>query len=473
MSKPKSFTKGTANTNSRNPSVLGVYEGESLDSNITNKNGLDITREVIEAVLDSEEYAQGIENGWFIGFLGHPEDPNCMEFKYGCIVMTDMWIEDNGKVYAKFNLINTPVGEIVKTYIDAGVKFGISIRGAGDIINNSVEPEGFVFRGFDLVSFPAYPESIPEFTSVAASTNLEERKKYQAVCAAVKSNISSIHSCTEIDILKSAFAPQSEGYKLLENRRKEIQCKETLNIDSEKIEAMTNLYLDASNEVHNLAVQVEKMKQKSSATISACNRKVAALKRITSAQLSDVTKELDSTARSLNSTITSCTALRSKNRSLSKSCNFLRSENSDLVNQLNAMQKTNLIYKQRVKASANEIQNKENVISGLRKKLRETVTASSKVESSASNLGEENKHLKSENQAIRSALRSFQNAYANVYATALGVHIDSISISDSTSVAELQKIIDGATNTVNIPSTSMVEPAFISDEDDDYDLVTV
>lgn len=94
-----------------------------------------------------------------------------MEFQNGCIVMTDMWIE-NKKVYGKFNLIDTPIGQIVKKFIDAGVKFGISIRGAGDIIDNSVDPETFVFRGYDLVSFPAYPDSIPKFTAIAASTHV-------------------------------------------------------------------------------------------------------------------------------------------------------------------------------------------------------------------------------------------------------------------------------------------------------------
>ena len=30
--------------------ILGTYEGETLDTNITNKNGLDITREVMETI---------------------------------------------------------------------------------------------------------------------------------------------------------------------------------------------------------------------------------------------------------------------------------------------------------------------------------------------------------------------------------------------------------------------------------------
>ena len=158
-------------------SILGTYEGEALDTNITNKNGLDITSEVMQTVFESDDYKQGIQYGWFIGFLGHPEDPNCMDFRNGCIVMTDGYLDDNGKVHAKFNLIDTPVGQIVKKFIDAGVRFGISIRGAGDITGHTVEPDTFVFRGFDLVSFPAYPESIPAFTEISAATDMESRKK--------------------------------------------------------------------------------------------------------------------------------------------------------------------------------------------------------------------------------------------------------------------------------------------------------
>ena len=48
----------------------------------------------------------------------------------------------------QFDLIDTPVGRIVKTFQDAGVTFGISVRGAGDIINNSVDPDTFVFIVF-------------------------------------------------------------------------------------------------------------------------------------------------------------------------------------------------------------------------------------------------------------------------------------------------------------------------------------
>ena len=55
--------------------ILGTFSGECADSTITNLNGLDITREVWENVFDSDEYKQAIEQGWYIGYLGHPQDP--------------------------------------------------------------------------------------------------------------------------------------------------------------------------------------------------------------------------------------------------------------------------------------------------------------------------------------------------------------------------------------------------------------
>jgi len=53
----------------KTPAILGTYDGECADSNITNLNGLDITREVWEAVFSSEEYKQALNMGWYIGFL--------------------------------------------------------------------------------------------------------------------------------------------------------------------------------------------------------------------------------------------------------------------------------------------------------------------------------------------------------------------------------------------------------------------
>lgn len=442
------------NAASSSSPILGTYEGEALDTNITNNNGLDITSEVIEAVLESEDYAVGIENGWFIGFLGHPEDPNCMDFKDGCIVLTDMELNSDGKVHASFNLLDTPVGRVVKTLQDAGVKFGISIRGAGDIIDQSVDPDTFVFRGYDLVSFPAYPNSIPTFTEIAASTNIETQKKYKAVCAAVRKNLSSITSASTINVIQSQFAPQSEEYAMMNRRKAEIEnCQDdNLDISDQKIEAMTQLYLDTLQNVSVLASQLESMKQRNAAISSASRRKISALKRITASQLHDALSSLDS---------------------VTASCDELKHKNAILCAQLADQKEANLIYKQKVENSANELKKKNKIIASLQSELRETVTASSKIKASASNLGVTNDELQNELRMCKKQLGSFQTAYASMYAAALGVELGPMSIKASTSVDELQELIAGATNTVNMPSAVTVEPVYIDDDVDDGDLATL
>lgn len=444
-------SKKTPITASNTFSILGTYEGEALDTNITNKNGLDITDAVIDAVLESEDYKEGITNGWFIGYLGHPENPDCMDFERGCIVMTEMHRESNGKVYAKFNLVDTPVGQIVKKFQDAGVNFGISIRGAGDIINNSVDPDTFVFRGYDLVAFPAYPESIPKFTAIAASTNLEDRKKYQAVCASVKANIQSINSASTIDVLQSQFAPQSEEYKLLETRKQELNCSDGVDISLQKIEAMTDLYLETLDKCRVLATDVERLKRKESATVCASRRKIAAIERIMASQLND-------TLDSLDAVMASSESLKRHNRIISSKLEYAKKQLSDAKN-------SNLIYKQKIESSAKELRKKDKVIASLQSELSETVTASSKVEADASNLGETNKNLRAELHQCRSQLRSYQDAYANLYASALGVNPGSLSITASTSVSDLKRLISSATNTSGIPSAVIVEPIYVEDDD--------
>lgn len=433
--------------------ILGTYEGEALDTQITNKNGLDITREVIEVVLDSDEYREGIENGWYIGFLGHPEDPNCMDFRNGCIVLTDMTLNENGKVNAKFNLIDTPVGQIVMKFQAAGVKFGISIRGAGDIIDNSVDPETFMFRGFDLVAFPAYPESIPEFHAIAASTDTNDRKKYQAVCAAVNAHLADITSCSTIDVLKTQFAAQSTEYKLLEEHKHNIQSGTELNIDKQKVEAMTELYLNelAKNEV--LASEIKTLKADKASIINANRRKIQSLERITNQQISDTLDSLDKVTASEK---------------------LLTKKNDKLSKELEASKNFNLIYRQKITASRSEIESQKTKIGDLQKKLRETVVATSNAESKSSNRDAENRRLSAELDSCKAMLASYQSAFADMYAGALGVTLDNLNISASTTVEKLKDMIGGATNTVAIPAAPSVESFYGVDEDEiEDDLITM
>ena len=442
-------------------SVIGIFEGECADSNITNENGLDITRPVWENIFSSESYQQAIELGWYIGFLGHPDDPGCMDFRNACIVMTEGHIDDNGKVYGKFNLIDTPVGRTVKTFIDAGVTFGISVRGAGDIVNNSVDPDTFVFRGFDLVSFPAFPESIPTFTAIAASSDVESQKKYKAICAAVKENLPSIDSCEAIDILQCQFAEQSDEYKALEDRKKEIKgCnltdddvseRDDIDITKDKVESMTKLYLEQVEANNHLKKENEILSSKLASNEIESRRKISSISRITADQIRSARDAKDAAE---------------------KRCNQLVAASIRMKETISQERSNNLKYLQKISESKNIVDSKDSLISSLRARLNETVTASANVERRTSNLDEQLKKSKDEIIACKKMLKDYQDAYAELYSQAVGADLQKVKVTASTSVSSLRSAI---TSSISRKPSSIKEPEEI-DVDDCYfddDIVTI
>lgn len=443
MNKSKIFTSEPLPPTTGN--VLGVFEGECADANITNNNGLDITVPVWQEVFDSDIFKQGIENGWYIGFLGHPEDPGCMDFRHGCIIMIEGYIDEDGKVYGKFNLIDTPVGRIVKSLIDAGVKFGISVRGAGDIENNSVTPSTFDFRGFDLVAFPAYPDAIPEFTPIAASTDAEKQKQYKAVCAALKTNLQDVDSKASLDILKSQFAPQSQEYADIECRYQELENCD-VDIKDQKLMSMTQLYLDAIETCDRLTAENKDLQDELYRCSVKASRKLASMQRIVSDQISTLTDA----------------ATTAENR-----CKTLISASKRMKQELSDLKQSNLVYSQKINASNDIIRRKDATISDLRKRISETVTASTRLDQKTSNLDAKVNSLRSKLAQTQKLLADYQSAYVGLYCSAIGIDPNSVSITGNTPIDDLkQKINQVQSDTVH---TSISDDPIPVDVDDSYD----
>jgi hypothetical protein len=475
----------------KDKAILGTFEGECADANITNKNGLDITREVWENVFKSDDYKEAIEKKWYIGYLGHPEDPNCMNFQDACIVMTEGHIDDSGKIYGKFDLVDTPVGRIVKTFIDAGVTFGISVRGAGDIVGNSVDPETFVFRGFDIVTFPAFPESIPTFTEIAAATDTESRQKYKKICAAVDNNIDGLNTKESIEVIQSCFARQSDTFRKLEAKKAAITSEEledVVDVEGNKIEALTELYVEASQACKEKDVVIASLKKSLADESKAHKRKQKTMERIMSAQLHDMDMQLASISSDRAKAIQASTKLRDKvsvlesqiaknNQELKRSITAsqdiqatMDTQSSKYANKIEALQKEidilkadNLKYKQKIQSSTQAIQAKEDNIADLETKLNETVTAARSIQTASSNRDAELSHLRSELESAHKIIAEYQDAYANLYASAVGVSLNNVAVTGSTSVSQLKQMIK---STTAIEETAMQEISSLGDTDD-------
>lgn len=468
-----------------NKAILGTYTGKCCDAAVVNNNDMKLDRELFEKLIGSDEYKDAMEHGYYIGFLGHPEDPNCQDFKNGCIVMKSMEIKSNDEIYGTFDLVNTPVGQIVKTYIDAGVKFGISIRGAGDVdANGNVDPDTFIFRGFDLVSFPAYNDAVPEFLEIAASTD----PKYKKIKAAIETNLPYISSATAISELQATLNPHSAEYKKLEARKQDIgtpedvcpECsdEELEEITAKKVRCMTDMYMEQSNRVKELEAALAATKAELRQTKIDCSRKIDSLKRITASQNALMKEKYDKVVASKNVTIKSLKDTQAELQKVEASNQALKTKNSEIITELNSVKSNNLIYKQKIECSSADIEDRDETISQLQKELNKTVVASTTAKREASNRDEEVKHLQSEIKALEQEIairddrivaceenvHQFQQAYADFYATARGISVSGLAVTASTSVRELEDLIQGATNTSNIS----IMPGYGVDEEEGF-----
>ena len=163
-------------------------------------------------------------------------------------------------------------------------------------------------------------------------------------------------------------------------------------------------------------------------------------------------------------------------------------ENSEIISELEKANKNNLIYKQKIECSSADIEDRDATISKLQTELNKTVVASTTAKRDASNRDEEVKQLKSEVSASNATIRDlesrilafedmlhqYQQAYGDIYATALGTSVSGLPVTASTSVRELENLIQGATNTSNLASMPMygIEGEDIVDVTEDEDVGT-
>lgn len=101
------------------------------------------------------------------GIMGELDHPSSLTVNLDRVshVITEMWMNGDS-VCGKAKIIETtPMGQIAKALIEAGVKLGVSSRGAGNV-NESGIVTGFNFITVDIVATPsaqtAYPGSVYE-----------------------------------------------------------------------------------------------------------------------------------------------------------------------------------------------------------------------------------------------------------------------------------------------------------------------
>jgi hypothetical protein len=115
-------------------------------------------QEIAEAV---ENINKQIREGYSVlGELDHPDDLK-INLDRVCHMITDMWM-DGPNGFGKLKILPTPMGQLVTTMLESGVKLGVSSRGSGNVNESSGHVSDFEIVTVDIVAQPSAPNAYPK-----------------------------------------------------------------------------------------------------------------------------------------------------------------------------------------------------------------------------------------------------------------------------------------------------------------------
>jgi len=101
-----------------------------------------------------------IDGGYSVlGEVDHPDDLKVNLDRVSHMI-TDMWM-DGPNGFGKMKILPTPMGNLVKTMLESGVKLGVSSRGSGNVNESNGEVSEFEIITVDVVAQPSAPGAYP------------------------------------------------------------------------------------------------------------------------------------------------------------------------------------------------------------------------------------------------------------------------------------------------------------------------
>lgn len=162
---PKDLKNAQYSSSSSKKGVLGTLEGPCADTITSTRNGRRYSEELWEKVFSDPVINEYFNCGGIFGELGHPTDRSETDMEKIAICMPEKPKKGpDGKLYGKWDILDTPNGRILKCLCDYGYKIGISSRGDGEVNEGYdgeevVDPDSYTLEAFDAVLLPAVKEA--------------------------------------------------------------------------------------------------------------------------------------------------------------------------------------------------------------------------------------------------------------------------------------------------------------------------
>ena len=146
--------------------VEGAGEGKYLYmKGICIQGGVKNANERVYPVNEIERAVQTlneqITEGYSVmGEVDHPDDLKINLDRVSHIIVS-MWM-DGPNGFGKLKILPTPMGQLVKTMLESGVKLGVSSRGSGNVNEANGHVSDFEIVTVDIVAQPSAPNAYPK-----------------------------------------------------------------------------------------------------------------------------------------------------------------------------------------------------------------------------------------------------------------------------------------------------------------------
>jgi hypothetical protein len=95
-----------------------------------------------------------------LGEVDHPDDLKINLDRVSHMI-TNMWM-DGPNGFGKLKILPTPMGQLISTMLESGVKLGVSSRGSGNVDDSTGKVSDFEIVTVDIVAQPSAPNAYPK-----------------------------------------------------------------------------------------------------------------------------------------------------------------------------------------------------------------------------------------------------------------------------------------------------------------------
>jgi hypothetical protein len=113
----------------------------------------------IEAAVETLN-EQIVNGNSVLGEVDHPDDLKINLDRVSHMI-TNMWM-DGPNGFGKLKILPTPMGQLISSMLEAGVKLGVSSRGSGNVDDGTGKVSDFEIVTVDIVAQPSAPNAYPK-----------------------------------------------------------------------------------------------------------------------------------------------------------------------------------------------------------------------------------------------------------------------------------------------------------------------